>query len=146
MPVLSLSGRPATEPASFFRPEGLRDAAVGVGPLALDLDNTADATALEPMLSRLGLVRIAFPGFSDGRGFSLARRLRQLGYRGRLRAAGRVIPDQRAALLGSGFDEVELSAEDLDRLGGTGVWTVPVAETPFRRRRGRSATPRATAA
>lgn len=56
-----------------------------------------------------GLVKIAFPSFSDGRGFTLARRLRDAGFRGRLRAAGHVIADQYAMARRSGFDEVEIS-------------------------------------
>lgn len=61
------------------------------------------------------LIAIAFPTFSDGRGFSLARELRQAGYRGRLRAAGELIPDQFGFALDCGFDEVEISAERLAR-------------------------------
>ncbi len=54
------------------------------------------------------LIRIAFPSFSDGRGFTLARRLRQAGYTGRLRASGHVLADQYAMARRSGFDEVEI--------------------------------------
>ncbi|MFB2531116.1 DUF934 domain-containing protein [Paracoccus sp. p4-l81] len=57
------------------------------------------------------LVRIRFPAFSDGRGFTLARALRAQGFRGRLRAAGPLLPDQYAMLRRTGFDEVELTAE-----------------------------------
>ena len=54
------------------------------------------------------LIRIDFPSFSDGRGFTLARRLRDGGYVGRLRATGHLIADQYAMARRSGFDEVEL--------------------------------------
>jgi uncharacterized protein (DUF934 family) len=54
------------------------------------------------------LIRIAFAAFSDGRGFTLARRLRQDGYVGRLRAAGPLLADQYAMARRSGFDEVEI--------------------------------------
>lgn len=60
-------------------------------------------------------IAIAFPAFTDGRGFSLARALRQAGYRGRLRAVGELIPDQFAFALDCGFDEIEISAERLAR-------------------------------
>lgn len=56
-----------------------------------------------------GLVRIDFPSFSDGRGFTLARQLRAQGYTGRLRAHGHVIADQYAMARRVGFDEVEIS-------------------------------------
>jgi uncharacterized protein (DUF934 family) len=54
------------------------------------------------------LVRVAFPAFSDGRGFTLARHLRAVGYTGRLRAKGHVIADQYAMARRVGFDEVEI--------------------------------------
>ncbi|MCL5777655.1 DUF934 domain-containing protein [Limibaculum sp. FT325] len=77
-------------------------------PLGVHLPNTADAAALASEFSRLALISIDFPAFNDGRGFSIARRLRELGYTGRLRAAGPVIADQFAYLLECGFDEVEI--------------------------------------
>ena len=54
------------------------------------------------------MIRIDFPSFADGRGFTLAARLRRLGYRGRLRAKGHVISDQYAMARRAGFDEVEI--------------------------------------
>lgn len=77
---------------------------------SLDLSSDADVT---PLLSRLGgvaMIRIDFPSFADGRGFSLARRLRNAGYAGRLRARGHVLADQYAMARRSGFDEVEIDA------------------------------------
>jgi uncharacterized protein (DUF934 family) len=56
----------------------------------------------------IGLIRVAFPAFSDGRGFTLARHLRDAGFTGRLRAKGHVIADQYAMARRSGFDEVEI--------------------------------------
>ncbi len=82
--------------------------------LAIDFPNDRDPAELAPWFGRLALVRIAFPSFTDGRGFSVATRLRGLGYGGRLRARGYVIADQYTALRRSGFDEVEIP-EDLAR-------------------------------
>ena len=82
------------------RPEGV----------ALDVENTARAEELAPVLERVALIRIAFPSPADGRGFSLARHLRLLGYRGRLRASGHILADQYAMARRSGFDEVEIDA------------------------------------
>lgn len=79
---------------------------------AVDLSNTDDPTALQPHLADLSLIRVAFPAFNDGRAFTIARRLRMLGYTGRLRAHGHVIADQYAMIRRVGFDEVEIS-EDL---------------------------------
>ena len=54
------------------------------------------------------MIRVDFPSFTDGRGFTIARRLRQMGFTGRLRARGHVIADQYAMARRSGFDEVEI--------------------------------------
>lgn len=77
-------------------------------PLGVDLPNTADPEAVLLRLGGVALVSVDFPAFNDGRGFSIARRLRGLGYGGRLRAAGPVIADQFGYLLECGFDEVEV--------------------------------------
>ncbi len=76
---------------------------------AVDLSNTDDPTALLPHLTDIKLIRVAFPAFSDGRAFTIGRRLRMLGYTGRLRALGHVIADQYAMARRVGFDEVEIS-------------------------------------
>ena len=56
------------------------------------------------------LIAIDFPSMTDGRGFSLARLLREKGYRGRLRAVGGLISDQYAMARRVGFDEVRIPA------------------------------------
>lgn len=78
---------------------------------ALDLANTDDPTALAPYLADIRLIRIDFPSFADGRGFTLAQRLRMMGYKGRLRARGHVLADQYAMARRTGFDEVEIAPE-----------------------------------
>lgn len=57
------------------------------------------------------IIRIAFPSFVDGRGFTIARQLRLRGYTGRLRAKGHVLADQYAMARRAGFDEVEIDAD-----------------------------------
>ncbi len=78
------------------------------GPVA-DLPPDTDPARLSQVMNA-ALVRIAFASFADGRGFSLARRLRDAGYAGRLRAQGHVLADQYAMARRSGFDEVEIDA------------------------------------
>ena len=80
------------------------------GPVALDAESSARAEEIAPLFGRIALIRIAFPSPGDGRGFSLARHLRLLGYRGRLRACGHVLADQYAMARRNGFDEVEVDA------------------------------------
>lgn len=91
----------------------------------LDATGLIQGTPLEPWPNDTPLAEllaqddaplaIAFPAFTDGRGFTLARALRQAGYRGRLRASGDLIPDQFAFALDCGFDEIEISDERLAR-------------------------------
>ena len=77
-----------------------------------DLPSDAGAGALEALAEAAPpLVRIAFPSFADGRGFTLARVLRMHGYAGRLRAHGHVVADQYAMARRAGFDEVEIADE-----------------------------------
>ena len=78
------------------------------GSVVVDFPNDRDPAALAPFLDRLALVRVVFPAAGDGRGFSIGYRIRDLGYRGRLRALGPVIADQWTALRAMGFDEAEI--------------------------------------
>jgi hypothetical protein len=66
----------------------LEDARPGVG---IDLPASADPLELAGRLRDTPLIRVNFDSFADGRGFTIARRLRLMGYTGRLRAGGHVI-------------------------------------------------------
>lgn len=77
--------------------------------LGVDVSNDTDLALLAPWMQRIELVAVAFPKSSDGRGFSMAARLRRHGYRGELRASGHLIADQYALAKGCGFDSVEIS-------------------------------------
>ncbi len=77
----------------------------------LDLPNDVDSADIEKWFDQATAIRIPFPSFADGRGFSLARQLRQRGYTGRLRAFGHLISDQYFHARRAGFDEVEISEE-----------------------------------
>jgi uncharacterized protein (DUF934 family) len=70
--------------------------------------NDVKAAALQPYLDQIELVSIPFPSSGDGRGFSIAKQLRTLGYKGVLRASGPLIADQFAFALACGFDEIDL--------------------------------------
>lgn len=61
------------------------------------------------------MIRVAVAGFADGRGFTVARSLRLMGYTGRLRAGPGLIADQYAMARRSGFDEVEIDAALAER-------------------------------
>lgn len=81
------------------------------------LEPDADPATLADSLAQLALVAIRFPKFSDGRGFSAARLLRdRYGYAGELRAIGDVGRDQLLAMERCGFDAFVLRAgEDAGR-------------------------------
>jgi len=85
----------------------LSDAANDV--IALDLSSDTDLTVLVGHLDSVRIIRVDFPTYSDGRGFTIARQLRLMGYRGRLRAKGHVISDQYAMARRCGFNEIEIS-------------------------------------
>lgn len=78
--------------------------------VALDVpsDINPDDIQITPSLE---MVRVDFPSFADGRGFTIARMLRLKGYTGRLRARGHVIADQYAMARRVGFDEVEITQD-----------------------------------
>jgi uncharacterized protein (DUF934 family) len=89
--------------ASLEAREGALGVRLGVG------DDVADVVAFLP---RLALIAIEFPVFSDGRGFSKARLLRERwGFRGELRAVGDVLRDQIFYLLRCGFDAFAVRAD-----------------------------------
>ena len=73
-----------------------------------------DPAEVAAAVNRLALVALNFPKFSDGRGYSNARLLRErYGFRGELRAVGDVLRDQLLFMQRCGFDAFELR-EDQD--------------------------------
>lgn len=69
-----------------------------------------DPAQVAPDLGALALVAVDFPSFTDGRGYSIARLLRERhGWRGELRAVGEVLRDQLFYLARCGFDAFALA-------------------------------------
>lgn len=67
-----------------------------------------EVEALAYDLPRIPVVVVAFPKFSDGRGFTTASLLRQrYGYQGQVRAAGDVLREQAGFMVRCGFDAFE---------------------------------------
>jgi len=77
-------------------------------PLGVEIACGEGLSAIAPWYGRVGLIAIRFSSFSDGRGFSMARRIRLEGYARALRAAGPLIADQFAFARACGFDSIEL--------------------------------------
>ena len=67
--------------------------------------------------SRFQLITVAFPKFTDGRGYSMAWILRsRLDYRGELRAVGDVLFDEMQLMVRCGFDAFEIEDANTLRL------------------------------
>ena len=74
-----------------------------------DLEEMRDAGSFRFANHLAAWVEVNFPKFSDGRGYSLARLLRErFGYRGELRAVGQVTRDNLQLLERCGFDALLL--------------------------------------
>ena len=79
------------------------------GKLGVVFGNADRAEALSLFLPKLSLIALPFPAFVDGRAYSIARQIREFGYRGELRATGNVLPDQLQFMIQVGFDAFEIS-------------------------------------
>ncbi len=76
---------------------------------------------------RFPVIAVDFHKYTDGRGYTLAYRLRkQYGYHGELRAMGDILQDQLFALKRVGFDSFSMRADqDVQRaLSGFGTFSV----------------------
>jgi len=88
--------------------------------LGVWLDSNEEPAAIAEDLRLFGVVAVNFPKFGDGRGYSIARLLRErYGWKGELRAVGDIFRDQIFFLASCGFDAFTLRAgEDaLEALG-----------------------------
>lgn len=84
------------------------------GEVAVYLEPDADIESLDQDLPSFPLIAIQFPAFTDGRGYSLARLLKErYQYQGELRAIGDVLIDQLHYMKRCGFDTYLLK-EGLD--------------------------------
>jgi uncharacterized protein (DUF934 family) len=108
--------------------------------LASDVELTVELAA---ELASAPLIAIDFPVFTDGRGYSTARLLRErYGYQGEIRAVGDVLIDQLFYLSRCGFDAFSLREDQVieDALQALGAFSrsyqpgVDCTEPLFRRR------------
>ena len=74
-------------------------------PVGVVLEPTTDFDPVADALKKLDAIVIPFAKFTDGRGYSLARRLRdEFHFNGEVRASGDVLSDQIPLMLRCGFD------------------------------------------
>ena len=88
----------------------------GVGEVLefVDIDASIASDDLDELLQS-SAIRIAFGSCADGRFLTLGRQLRLRGYRGHIRAAGPLVPDQFPMALKLGIDSAEISSEHAAR-------------------------------
>ena len=81
------------------------------GRLGVLIEPNEDPADVAGDLARFALVAVHFPVFTDGRGYSIGRLLRErYGYKGELRAVGDIMQDQLFYLSRVGFDAFLLRA------------------------------------
>ena len=80
------------------------------------LDSEQEPEEIAGDIKNLDHLAVNFPTFTDGRGFSIARLIRQrYQFAGELRAIGQIVPDQLFYLSRCGFDAFCLDALTLDQ-------------------------------
>jgi len=73
-------------------------------PLGVLLGPAVAPDSIADLLGQVTLVAVEFPKYRDGRGFTIARALREHhGFTGEIRAVGHILPDQAIFMLRSGF-------------------------------------------
>ncbi|MCB1386511.1 MAG: DUF934 domain-containing protein [Nitratireductor sp.] len=94
--------------------------------LGIDVPNSIDPNSLSGFVGEVSAIRIPFPSFADGRGFSIARVVRRMGFTGLLRAHGHIICEQYPLAVRAGFDEIEIS-DELARRQSEALWADALA-------------------
>ena len=81
------------------------------GSVGLWIQGNEEIEAVVDTLTKMPVIAVVFPKFADGRGFSIARLLRErYDYQGEIRAIGNIIRDQLYLLQRCGFNGFELEA------------------------------------
>jgi uncharacterized protein (DUF934 family) len=89
-----------------------RNALAVRGKVGVLLSPADDPAALADDVGALVLIAVDFPKFTDGRGYSIARLLREkYAFRGELRAVGEVLRDQLYYMHACGFDAFAVRAD-----------------------------------
>ena len=81
---------------------------------ALHVGDAASRDQIMPLLDQRA-VRLKVDGFSDGRGFSVARQLRLHGFTGVIEVIGDLLPDQLPMAAAAGVDSILILAEHAER-------------------------------
>ena len=96
----------------FSRWQENQSTVLGKANIGLWLDSHESAEPLASVCHDIALIAINFPVFSDGRGYSYARTLRDhFAYRGEIRAIGDILPDQMYFYQRCGFNSFLLRSD-----------------------------------
>lgn len=110
--ALAIPDQPALIPADLWLAG--KEHFQGRDDIGVWFDSHDEPEILEGLVNELNLIAVNFPKFSDGRGYSIARLLRErFGYQNELRAIGDVLLDQLQFMKRCGFDSYALR-EDKD--------------------------------
>jgi uncharacterized protein (DUF934 family) len=103
-------------PLALWRTHRSHLSARAGGRLGVWLTGDEDPVDIEHDLDLFDLIAVCFSSFTDGRGYSIARLLRErYGWKGELRAIGDIQRDQMHYLMRCGFDAFELRVgEDVE--------------------------------
>jgi uncharacterized protein (DUF934 family) len=133
-------GVPVIVPLALWLAE--HDALAARGDVGVWLAPSDDPGALAADVVTIALIAIDFPSFTDGRGYSSARLLRErFGYRGELRAVGDIQRDQLYYLFQVGFDAFALPEGRDAQAALSGIvdfsdgYQITQSRTPWFRRR-----------
>ena len=111
---VALPAAPALLPLAVWlaRRDEILARGVSAGKLGVWLAAGEEAQAIAGDLAHLAVVGVDFPKFTDGRGYSTARLLRErYGFQGEIRAIGDVLRDQLYFMKRCGFDAYALRAD-----------------------------------
>ncbi|MDZ4842827.1 MAG: DUF934 domain-containing protein [Hyphomicrobium aestuarii] len=78
-------------------------------PIGICVGSGENIEPVTDQIEQLSVIALEFAKFSDGRSYSAARRLREAGYSGEIRATGDVLVDQIPLMLRAGFDAFEVA-------------------------------------
>lgn len=84
---------------------------LAVQALGVKINGESSVADIDLWIPQLQMIAIEFPQFRDGRGYSLARQIRQRGFQGELRALGQLGYDQLAFLHRCGFNAFHIEEE-----------------------------------
>ncbi len=122
---------------SLQRWQSERDALAGRNaPLGLVFEPDADWSDITDDLARFAVIAIAFPKFMEGRGFSIARLLRDRdGFTGEIRAVGEFTLDQMPLMRRVGIDAFTVNDANVRKALDRGDWPEVAALHAADRRR-----------